>query len=429
MKKIMALIMVLAVLAVPMAASAQTTTTTGFQVANLSETNDANITIVYYNTDGTEAYTATDTITAGQSKTYLQAAMETELGDTFSGSVVISSNEEIAAIVNQNTKGDSRYNASYTGFTEGGDTFYLPVVLNNYYGWVTEISIQNAGSDPVNVTVNYSTSGCTDTATNLAAGAAVRFDNSESCSSGLDANGSATISAPGPVVAVVNQINANGEKEQTYNGFAPADGGATLYNPIALKAYYTFNTAFQVQNISGAPMDICATYSDGIDQVCETNVADGASAMFNQAGETHADGFQGSAVITNTTGGNMVGIVNQASPSGKASSFNMFAEGATKWALPSLLKAYYEYNSGFQLQNISGGPVNITVTYSDGEVETAENVANGASAAFQQSVEGHVDGWNGSATVEATGAIVVVVNQDAPANFDKQYSYNAVPLQ
>jgi hypothetical protein len=431
MKKIAALIVVFSLLALPAAVGAQTTTNTAFQVVNLSSTTDADVTITYYDTNGTVIYTADDTIVAGSSETYVQASMGTELGEIFNGSVVIASSQEIAAIVNQSTTGDSIYNGSYTGFSQGSTTFYLPVVLNNFYGWKTEVSVQNASSAPVDVTIEYSTAGCTDVKTALAVGAAVRFDNTATCTGGLDGNGSGTISATGPVVAVVNQISVNGNKEQSYNGFAPTDGASTLYTPIALRQYYTFNSAFQIQNISNDPMDITATYSDGYEATVSA-VAPGASATFQQAGETaHGTGWTGSAVITNDTGGAMVGIVNQASPGGKASSFNMFSAGAAQWALPSLLYQYYGgYNSAFQVQNISSGAINCDVLYSDAVTASATDIpANGVATFTQRTETGHVTRWAGSAIVTCTGNAVIVVNQDAPASVDKQYSYNGVPLQ
>jgi hypothetical protein len=228
-------------------------------------------------------------------------------------------------------------------------------------------------------------------------------------------------------VAIVNQINPAGEKEQTYNGFAPTDGADTLYTPIALKGFFTFNSSFQVQNISGAQMDITAEYSDGV-TVTKEDIADGESATFVQSAEGHASGFSGSAVVTNSTGGDMVAIVNQSSAGGKASSFNMFSAGSTDWALPSLLHDYYGYNSAFQVQNVSGSSVDITVNYSDGTTATASGVADNQIASFVQANESHAGTWSGSATLEATGEVVVVVNQDAPADFDKQYSYNPVPV-
>lgn len=430
MKKLTVLLVVVSLLAIPAVAQAQTTTT-AFQVVNLSSTATANIVVTFYDLNGVVAYTMNDTINAGSSKTYIQAAMS-GVPSGFNGSVVISSDQQIASIVNQNTTGAAVYNGSYTGFSAGNTSFYLPVILNNYYGYHTEVSVQNASSAPVNVTVTYSTPGCTDTKTSLAVGAAVRFNNKQTCSGGLNANGSATISATGPVVAMVNQIAGSSpgpvtNKEQTYNGFSPTDGAAILYAPIALYAYYGYNSSFQVQNISGAPMNITATYSDGR-VMTVNNVAHGQAATFLQHLEGHAPGWTGSAVITNNTGGNMVGIVNQASAK-NASSYNMFSGGSTQWALPSLLKAYYGFNSAFQVQNISGGPVNITVTYDDGVTASATNVPNNSVATFIQAGEAHASGWAGSARVTATGNVVVVVNQEGPGTGDMQYSYNGVSLQ
>jgi len=430
MKKLVVLLMVVSLLAIPAAVQAQTTST-AFQVVNLNSSAAANIVVTFYDLNGSTSYTMNDTIGAGASKTYIQSAMS-GVPSGFNGSVVISSDQSIASIVNQSTTGSAIYNGSYTGFSSGSTSFYLPVILNNYYGYHTEISIQNAGSSPVNVTVSYSTAGCTDTKSSLAVGAAVRFSNTTTCSGGLNGNGSATISATGPVVAVVNQIAGSSpgparNMEQTYNGFSTSDGAPTLYSPIALNAYYGFNTSFQVQNIGSGPMNITATYSDG-KVATVNNVAAGKAATFLQNQEGHAASWTGSAVITNNTGQNMVGIVNQAS-SAMAASFNMFAAGATTWALPSLLKSYYTYNSAFQVQNISGGPVNVTVTYDDGKTASANNVANNNVATFIQKNETHANGWAGSARVTATGNVVVVVNQDSTqTGADYMYSYNGVPL-
>jgi hypothetical protein len=435
MKRVVLSLAILAILALPLTVFAQTTTNTAFQVVNLNDTEDANVAIVFYDTTGAEILTMDDVIAAGSSETYIQADM-TGLGSSFDGSVVVTSDQQIAAIVNQNTSNldnTEGYNGSYTGFSEGSDTFYIPVVLGSFYGFHTEISIQNAGSDPVNVTVDYADASCTDsTITGLAVGTAVRLDNNTTCPV-AQTNTSAVISAGGPVVAVVNQIGDTAPSpnlEQTYNGFAPASGGDTLYAPIALHDFYGFNSAFQVQNISGAPMDITVTYSDGISDTV-ASVADGASATFLQANEPHVTRWTGSAVVTNNTGGAMVGIVNQQGTT-SAASYNMYSSGAPVWALPSLLYQYYGFTSAFQVQNISGGPTDITVTYDDATTASATAVPDGGVATFIQDNEtGHAVNWAGSARVSAGGDVVIVVNQDVlvAGAIDYQYSYNAVPLQ
>lgn len=430
MKKIAILLVAISLLAVPLVVQAQTTNT-AFQVLNLNSTEDASISISFYDTSGTVVYTLNDTISAGSSKTYIQANMGTELGGSFNGSAVVSSNQQVAAIVNQSTSNVDAtvgYNASYTGFSEGNTDFYLPIILNAYYGFHTEVSIQNASSSNVDVTVTYDTAGCTDTTSSLAPGAAVRFDNTTTCSGGLSSNGSATISATGPVVAIVNQIGESVNMEQAYNGFAPTDGASTLYAPVVLYDFYTFYSAFQVQNISGSTMDICATYSDGY-YTCKTSIADGESATFIQNTETHASTWTGSAVVTNTIGGDMVAIVNQQGGV-SAASYNAYAGGSTQWALPSLLYQYYGFSSAYQCQNISASSVDIAVTYDDGASTSASGIAPGATATFIQASEsGHTPNQAFSAIVTATGGdIVCVVNQDkiTAGAIDFMYSYNAV---
>lgn len=445
-KRVVVLLIVLAILAVPMAAGAQTVTTrTAFQVVNMNHDEPAELVIEFYDLNGNLIYTVNDTINTAASKTYVQSAMAAAppngLGDVFNGSVLIRSNQELAAITNQNTSdrhddyssATRGYNGSYTGFSEGSEEFFIPIVLNRFYGYHTEISVQNVGADPVDVMITYDTPGCTDTRGNLPKGAAARFDNRVTCASGLNPNGSAVISATGSVVAVVNQIGdalPNENLEQTYNGFALADTGDTLYAPIALHRFYGFNSGIQVQNVSGAPMDICATYSDGL-HVCNPDIADGEAATFLQANEPHAMNWSGSATITNTTGGAMVGIVNQQSDL-SAASFNMATRGAARWVLPSLLYQYYGFTSSFQVQNVGDVPVDVIVTYDDGATAREDGVAPGGVATFVQDAElGHTSNVAFSAVVEATGGeIVAVVNQDRlnPAILDYQYSYNPMPL-
>jgi hypothetical protein len=452
MKKVMMLLLVIAIWSISgvTLVQAQTTTDTAFQVINLSPTREANIFIKFYDQQGNEIYDLSDVISAGSSETYIQMNMGNAppegLGDTFSGSVVISSDQDVAAIVNQNTSNADDtlgYNGSYTGFSRGGGLFYLPIILNAFYGYHTEIAVQNTSNVPVDVQVTYSTSGCTDTENHLQPGAAVYFDNTETCGGGLDTNGSAVVtSTGGEVVAIVNQIGDTTPSvnlEQTYNGFAPADSDDTLYTPIALHEYYGFNSSFQVQNVSGAVMDICTIYSDGL-QECVEDVVDGESATFLQGDETHTPNWTGSAIITNTTGGAMVGIVNQQSDRSSAS-FNMYTSGASTWALPSLLDEYYGFTSAFQVQNISGRTVDILVTYDDGASNRVDGVGHGGIATFIQAEEvGHTRNQAFSAIVRALipgggsaelgGDVVVVVNHDLidPGAIDYQYSHNPMPL-
>jgi hypothetical protein len=138
MKRVAALLVALAIVALPMAAGAQTTTRTAFQVVNLSQNAAANVHIIFYDLNGNELFSMDDSITAGSSETYIQENMSDDppagIGSTFNGSAVVYSDQEVAGIINQNTSDshDDRpnatrgYNGSYTGFTQGSDIFYIP---------------------------------------------------------------------------------------------------------------------------------------------------------------------------------------------------------------------------------------------------------------------------------------------------------------
>ena len=91
--KLALVIALLVTLAIPMVASGQSIVyTAGIQIQNLDLSNQANITVTYYNQDGSTAATVNDTVTAGGSKTYFPLSA---VSDGFNGSVVISSDREI----------------------------------------------------------------------------------------------------------------------------------------------------------------------------------------------------------------------------------------------------------------------------------------------------------------------------------------------
>jgi hypothetical protein len=100
-----------------------------------------------------------DTVAAGGSNTYYPIGAS----DGFNGSVVISSDQQIAAIANvlRGTQG-----SSYGGFTSGAETVSLPLINKNNYGIDTWFNVQNTGAASATVTVSYSGQPtCDETAT------------------------------------------------------------------------------------------------------------------------------------------------------------------------------------------------------------------------------------------------------------------------
>ncbi len=414
---------------------AQGTTTTFIQVQNLSG-DLATCTITYYNQDGTKALEYGFTINANGIWSKYQGS-ETGLATGFNGSVVVSCDKPVAAIANQKTDGAVLRSGSYSGSAQGAPQAYVPIAMKTFYGFSTEISVQNAGSGDVNVVVDYYNqagavvTAARDTANALKAGAVARFNQANNANLPSSFNGSALVTANGPVVVVINQNGPN--KQNTYNGFL--DGGQTLFAPIIMNAYYGFKTVIQVQNVGAAQTRVRVTYSDGI--VKESDyVQPNSSVSFYNWTEGHAANFNGAATIASLDGQNLVAMINQTNDV-QSSSYNAFVGGGTQFILPTILRNYYDYSTSMQIQNVSGGNVDCNVTYNDGVTPNPARpltaIPSGSSVLIpNRSEAGHGDNYTGSATVVCTGNVVVVVNQGPNAEltqyagFDASLAYNGI---
>jgi hypothetical protein len=150
------------------------------------------------------------------------------------------------------------------GFTSAGfDTkAYAPVIKNNRFGQFTGMVVQNVTGGPINVTVNYTGvagscagSNYQDTANNVAAGKSASFVHT-GASTNLPANcvASATVSATGNFVAIVNEQELAGFPKVgiTYNAFA--DGAATskISVPLYKDNRFGFTTGLQIQNVGAS---------------------------------------------------------------------------------------------------------------------------------------------------------------------------------
>ena len=129
-----------------------------------------------------------------------------------------------------------------------------------------------------------------------------------------------------------------------------------------------------------------------------------------------AAGFDGSVVVASNvpTAGmsNLHGLMN-ANDVMTYGAFTAFDSGATSVYLPTLMKGNWGYDTFFYVQNLGAADADITVTYSDGVVETETGVKPGASAKFDQALETHTSTVF-AATVEGTENIAVTVAQNGP---------------
>jgi len=477
MRRIFQAVLIVMFALLPFGAFAQSSVTgSGFQVQNLSESQPANVVITYYNADGSVAATQNQQIAAGASATFFNGnggtiAMSAPAG--FRGSVVISSDQPIAAITNLI---GANVGESYGGFSSGGQTVSVPLITRNNFGVSTVLTVQNTGSASTSVTVTYTpgvagTAG-TETAT-IPAGSSVSFSQSGNTALGDRFVGSASVVAAtgGSIVAIVNQ--EGNTQLLTYNAFNA--GAQSIAVPLLVANNFGALTGLQIQNNGTADAAVTVTYSPNsvttagtAASVCGTPTATtltiptGGSKTLIQAGGAAAEGFNdffatcryvgGATITTSSAGANLVAIVNQVAGA-SASSYESFSTAAATSTVkvPLAMANNFGILTGIQVQNVGSASTTITLTYGPNTITTASDptacgtptartatVAAGGSFTFIQSGNGDAaDGFDsqfatcryvGSATITGASSgdkIVAIVNQASSAAGDSLFTYNA----
>jgi len=412
-------LLLLAIVAMPVSAQG-ITYNTGFQVQNLGS-GDASITITYYNQDGTTAATTMDTIPAGGSKNYFPL---TAVPDGFNGSVVVSSNQPVAAIANELGNG-SAYAASYAGFDAGSTTMNLPLVMRNNGGFNTWFNVQNAGTATANVTVTYKPASSGNAATqsaNIEPGAAHTFDQATFGDLGNKFVGSAVVTSNQPIVATVNQVGAT--TLMSYDGFASGSTGISF--PLVNVNNGGYITGIQIMNLGGSATDVTVHYEPMPGQgsaADETkSIPAGASATFalSQFGSAK---FVGSGRVSANSGNQpLVAVVNQLNlGANKGASYGGFdPAGATSAvSFPLVMAKNGGYFTGTVVQNVGASATTVTISYS-GAGTDSKTINPGESAIFDQNAT-FGSKFVGSASVTASGGGKIIgmcneLNSGAPGD-------------
>jgi len=417
------LVVLLLALAVPLGVAAQgpATYTVGFQLANLDTSGEAAVAITYYNQDGSVNATFNDTIAAGASTTYFPI----HAASGFNGSVVVSSDREVAAIANILGDGGTFGGASYDSFSQGATSAKIPLVLRDYYDIYTWFNVQNTGSTDAAVTVTYvgtPAATCTDSAT-VKPGAAATFRQSESTCLADGFIGAATVTTGGTDQTVaVAVVQYDADSLLAYNGFT-TDGSTAPVMPLISHGYYSSRTGIQIQNTGSSATDVTVSYAPSTGfpgQACsETKtVAAGASANFGDdalfgTGSCGTAGFVGSAKVTaNSASQNLVAIVNTlTSGTPNAAAYSAF-DASTATAnvnMPLIMDRNYGIFTGFSVANVGTSATDIACTFSGSSVTASQTtVQPGASLTH---VQGNViaDGYVGAANCTATGGDALIV--------------------
>ena len=305
----------------------------GEQIQNVGSAS-ANIDITAYDSASTATYTKSDTLASGASATYLPNAF-TGMPAGFQGSAIVSSNQDIRAIVNVTNK----YNASlslgdplsvspgagqYQGMNEPSTTLAFPLVKNNAFGKTTTFFIQNAGTANTTALCAFIFSGMTYNYTTPSIGpgqmAVVQASLAPGAPSGDAAIGSLTVTSAQPLAGTVlehKNVELHATVLQATRAFTPSDFSTTIYAPINKNNLYGRFTGLSVQNVSGGAVDITVTYYQTTNAATgcpggtktATKLALAASASWNFPSTAMDAGCFASAKVVAT--GNIVGTVNE----------------------------------------------------------------------------------------------------------------------
>ncbi len=407
--------------------------TSGIQVQNLAATN-ASIVITFYDAAGATAGTTSDTIPANGSMTYFPLSA---VPAGFNGSAVVSSDQQVAAVVNV-LGNNGVAAASYIGFSAGGTTLQIPLLMKGNFGFNTWFKVQNTGSAATNITANYS-DGTTATQNNIAPGASATFDQAtETHGAAVFA---ATVTASQPVVASV--VEESTTTMFAYNSFTNA-GSTFPVMPLVNANYFGYITGIQIKNGGASATSVTVSYAPSLAGAACTetqNVAPGASTTFalnafSVAGTTTSDctfgsTFQGTARVTgNSASMPLSAIVNQLNNSvGTGEAYSGFdpATATAKLVMPLIMDRNFGYFTGFNVMNVGAAATTVTCTFTNSSRTVSANVPAGAALTDVQNNQIAAN-YTGSATCTAGagGQIAGIVNELGAGPGDQFLVYEAI---
>ena len=335
--------------------------------------------------------------------------------------MVISSDQQIASVVNIEGTGAHSAWAAYDAAVTGGSPVSIPLLMKNNSGYNTWFNVQNTGAVSANVSVAYS-DGANVGPFSVAAGASHTFDQSTETHSA--AVFSANVTSDQSVAVVV--IEENPSTMFAYNGFI--SGTANPVMPLVNANNAGYETGIQIQNIGSASTNVTVSYKHsaaGTDCTETQTVPAGKSKTFalgafaSGANSTCVAGakFVGSAQVkTNSASQNLVAIVNQLKPGVNGEAYDSFdtAAATNKVILPLIMDRNSNWFTGFNVMNVGTASTTVTCTFS-GSSYTLNTGPLAAGQAYTALQNGAISsGYVGSGTCTATNAgdkIVAVVNE------------------
>ncbi|MCD6288954.1 MAG: hypothetical protein J7M34_00515 [Anaerolineae bacterium] len=156
---VMITLLLVAVMALNVAAVAPVpgTGNTDVRVMNTSSSDGAQVVAEYINQSGDVENTKTMSLNAYGSGDFM--ASDSGLGDGWQGSMIVSSDQEVAAVATTNYTGgsysDQFASTAYSGFKEGCTTIYVPSLFQRLTAQYSRLTIQNTDQGTADIEIRY----------------------------------------------------------------------------------------------------------------------------------------------------------------------------------------------------------------------------------------------------------------------------------
>jgi len=418
---------------------------TGIQVQNESDTNSANITIIFYWTSNAalvpspyvpgaiaDTYNDPTPIPPKGSRGYNVPTAFPNLPSGFVGSAVVSSDQVVAAILQTantgaGTAGDPIRVGAASGVLEPSTTIYCPYLRRNAYNYGSYIAIQNTSGDTDSanayVTFKNPDGSVAATATYAIAKFATYIVYMEQVAGLSDGfKGAAVITSTAPLAVVVNAYNQGGGSNasltsgfESYNGFGA--GATKVFLPKLDKRYAGgYQSGVNIQNVGTAATTMTIVFTIGGTSYTKvsTPIQPGSAwAIYldaeAQSGIPAAVSGTGSAVVTADQP--IVATSSNANTTkGHDFIYNGINDGAASGTVlfPKYERRAYagaQWIGGIQVQNLGTAATTFVATFSGSNlasdlVITSPTIQPGAPWALNAgSIAGLPDGFAGAVVI------------------------------
>lgn len=398
-------------------------------------TGDAQVVISFYDGNGADVldFSVTPNIAAGGSRSLYVPSDVTGLANG-QFSAVVSSNQPLQVVVNSSSTGPATAGA-YTGLQSNqiGQTLYFPGLYKSYYGFSSEMILQNTDAAATTASVQFYSQ-----ATGAAIGAPVSVPVKGNASAVLALQDtslpagslvSAKVTAGTNLAGVANIWTAAGKGGEFSDYDALISGSnTTIYTPALYRNYYGFISALTVMNVGTGPTHVKITYSNGTNYTVPLAAFQSyqwLQQFDNNLPQGNVGGvFSAKIDIVPAAGESVQPIASlvtvEAKVAGSLASYNGPASTSSTINCPVTMKSFYGWFTAETVQNVGIAAAKITITYASGETfTTPNNVPVNGTYNFVEKGTGTTlgNGKSVAAKITSTQPLVAVVQENSETRY------------